>query len=282
MKNGKSKKASSSEKTPYLHGFSEVEQDRLRRQARLGEHFLYQNVNFSSAKHILEVGCGVGAQTEILLRRFPELRVSGIDVSEKQLQAAEDFLSSIAYTKGRYDLKKMDASKLTFATGSFDGAFISWVLEHVPDPERVLNEVRRVLKPGSTVVVNEVMNFTFFLEPYSPNVWKYWMAYNDYQIDEAKGDPFVGAKLGNFLLAQGFRNIETEVKVRHLDNREPGRRRDFIAYFSGLLLSAAERLIKKGVVSKELVARAEKELDQVAHDPNATLFFAFMQARALI
>ena len=50
---------------PYLHGFSSEEQDRLRRQARFGEHTIYQDVNFSRVKNLLEVGCGVGAQSEI-------------------------------------------------------------------------------------------------------------------------------------------------------------------------------------------------------------------------
>ncbi len=78
---------------PYLHGFSQEEQDRLRKQARFGEHTVYQNINFSSVKNLLEVGCGVGAQSEIILRRFPDLHLTGIDRSTKQLASARHHLA---------------------------------------------------------------------------------------------------------------------------------------------------------------------------------------------
>src|SRR5690606_36823036 len=111
---------------------------------------------------------------------------------------------------------------------SFDAAYICWVLEHVSTPSNVLNKVRRELRPGASIYIHEVMNHTFFLDPYSPNVWKYWMAFNDFQYEKAGGDPFVGAKLGNLLVAQGFRNIETKVKTWHFDNRKPDKTQDTI------------------------------------------------------
>ena len=175
---------------PYLHGFSSKEQNRLKSQAKFAEHTVYQNINFSSTKKVLEVGCGVGAQSEILLRRFPDIKLTGIDLNDKQLQAARLNLGALAFAEGRYDLQLMSAENLKFEAESFDGAFICFVLEHIPDPGRVLSEVRRVLSPGGVVYITEVLNSSFFLDPYSPNVWKYWMAFNDYQYDQ-KGDPFM-------------------------------------------------------------------------------------------
>jgi ubiquinone/menaquinone biosynthesis C-methylase UbiE len=166
---------------PYLHGYSPVEQDRLRRQAEFAEHMVYRDVDLSDADRLLEVGCGVGAQSSILLRRFPKLKLTGIDLNEQQLTAAQQTLSQLSYAQGRYDIKKMDAQNMDFEAHSFDAAFLCWILEHVPDPIQILNEVRRVLRPGAVVYVTEVVNSSFFLDPYSPNLWKYWMAFNDYQ-----------------------------------------------------------------------------------------------------
>ena len=264
---------------PYLHGFSTVEQDRLRRQARFAEHTIYQNVNFSSTKKVLEVGCGVGAQTEILLRRFPDLKISGIDLSDKQLKAASESLSKLEFAKDRYDLQQMSAENLAFASESFDGAFLCFVLEHVPDPRRVLSEVRRVLNPGGIIYITEVLNSSFFLDPYSPNVLKYWMAFNDYQYDQ-KGDPFMGAKLGNLLLQNGYQNIETEVKTWFLDNRHPQKRKEMIEFWSELLLSASDQLIKESYVDQKTVDGMKNEMSVVANDPNAVFFFSFIQAKA--
>ncbi|MBC7370840.1 MAG: class I SAM-dependent methyltransferase [Bdellovibrionaceae bacterium] len=267
------------ESFPYLHGFSPEEQARLRKQARFGEHKIYQNVELSNVGELLEVGCGVGAQSEILLRRFPDLRLTGIDRSDKQLAVAESALSQIPYAKGRFKTLQMDATAMKFNANSFDGAFLCWILEHVPEPLRVLSEVRRVLRPGSPVYITEVMNSSFFLDPYSPNVWKYWMAFNDYQLTE-KGDPFVGAKLGNLLVQLGYKDIETEIKTWHLDNRNPQARKDSVEYWTELLLSASQQLLDAKVVTPEIVDGMKKEMATVASDPDAVFFYSFVQARA--
>ncbi len=265
----------------YLHGFTREEQDRLRSQARFLEHRVHDRLPFWKARNLLEVGCGVGAQTEILLRHFPDLRVTGIDRSEANLECAKQNLSEVAWAADRYDFRVEDATRLSFEASSFDGAFLCWVLEHVGDPTRVLSEVRRVLRPGSNIVATEVQNASFFVDPYSPHTMAYWLAFNDYQL-ELGGDPFVGAKLGNLLLAVGFQDITTKVRNIHLDNRAPGERAEFLAFWSDLLLSGAPGLLEAGKVSEETVEGMRAELDLVGHDPNAVFFYSFIQARARV
>ncbi|AXK71324.1 methyltransferase domain-containing protein [Lysobacter sp. TY2-98] len=265
----------------YLHGFSRTEQARLLKQARLAESTIFTTIDYSGARRLLEVGSGVGAQTEILLRRFPDLHVTCVDLSEPQLAAAREHLGGKPWLGGRYELKQADATDLPFEPRSFDAAFLCWVLEHVPSPARVLNEVRRVLNPGSPVYITEVMNSSFFLDPYSPNVWRYWMAFNDFQHEHG-GDPFVGAKLGNLLLAGGYRDVSTEVKTFYFDNREPARRKVMIAFWEELLLSAADNLLEAGAVTPDIVDAMRREMHQVQNDPNAVFFYSFLQARATV
>ena len=264
----------------YLHGYSQVEQERLKYQARFTEQSIYGTLDLSQVNNLLEVGVGVGAQSEILLRRFPNLHITGIDQSETQLNAARRFLESKSYADGRYALQQMDATNMDFESLQFDGAFICWVLEHVPAPERVLSEVRRVLKKGARIYLTEVMNHSFFLDPYSPNVWKYWMAMNDYQYEQT-GDPFVGSKLGNLLLAQGFQDITTEIKTWHFDNRQPEQRKRYIEFWTQILLSAKDQLLKAGYIDQETLDKAQEEMRQVAKDPNAVFYFSFMQAQGV-
>ncbi|MEO8367420.1 MAG: methyltransferase domain-containing protein [Pseudoxanthomonas sp.] len=266
---------------PYLHGFSEVEQARLVRQAQIAESTVFHDIDFSGARRLLEVGSGVGAQTEILLRRFPQLHATCVDLSPAQLGAAAQRLGAMPWLQGRYTLQQADATDLRFEPRSFDAAFLCWVLEHVPSPARVLSEVRRVLSPGSPVYLTEVMNASFLLDPYSPNVWRYWMAFNDFQIDSG-GDPFIGAKLGNLLLAGGYRDVTTQIKTFHFDNREPARRKTMIAFWEELLLSASEQLLAAGKVSEEIVDGVRREMQQVQNDPNAVFFYSFVQARATV
>ena len=265
----------------YLHGYSQTEQNRLRYQASFNEQRIYQDVDFSRVKKLLEVGCGVGAQSEILMRRFPKLRLTGVDLNEQQLESAKKYLGAKEYLSERYEIHKMDASNLSFDSNEFDGAFLCWVLEHVPSPQKVLAEVRRVLCPGSTIFITEVLNSSFFLDPYSPNVWKYWMEFNDYQLDMG-GDPFIGAKLGNLLLSSGYQNIQTHVRTMFFDNRSPEERKETIEFWTDLLMSAKDFLIQEGRVNEELADAAQKELRAVARDPNAVFYFNFIQAQAKV
>ena len=271
----------SSNEPGYVHGFTREEQDRLRRQARFLEHRIHDRMPFWKCRRLLEVGCGVGAQTEILLRHFPDLHVTGVDLSETNLARARENLSRSAWTEGRFELAREDATRLSFDAGSFDAAFLCWILEHVGDPLRVLSEVRRVLETGAWIVITEVQNASFFVDPYSPHTMAYWMAFNDHQL-ELGGDPFVGAKLGNLLLAVGYRDITTKVRNIHLDNRTPGERAEFLAFWTELLLSGAPSMQQAGLVTEETVEGMKEELGRVAHDPNAVFFYSFVQARARI
>jgi ubiquinone/menaquinone biosynthesis C-methylase UbiE len=262
---------------PYLHGFSKTEQDRLRRQARFWEYSIFEGINLSSSRNLLEVGCGVGANTEILLRRYPDIHVTGIDINDAQISEAQSYLPSLPYAENRFKIEKMDAANMEYDSNTFDAAFLCWVLEHVPDPARVLSEIRRVMRPGSRLIANEVMNHTFFLEPYSPNVWKVWMAFNDFQYEHA-GDPFVGAKLGNLLTAVGFRQVQTKIINLHLDNRNPGKRKEIIEFWTELLMSGRQALVDSELVTAQVFDQAMAELKIVRKDPNAVFMYSFMQS----
>ena len=133
---------------PYLHGFSEDEQLRLRRQARFMEHIIYKDIDFSRCKNVIEVGSGVGAQTDILLRRFPDLKVIGIDLNDKQLASARKYFSTKEELSSRCEFLEMNAESLSFESDSFDGGFLCWVLEHVPNPESIVHSCAKLTKPG--------------------------------------------------------------------------------------------------------------------------------------
>ncbi|MEO6595646.1 MAG: methyltransferase domain-containing protein [Planctomycetota bacterium] len=283
-KEGKSKKAAASKVrrgAGYLHGYTADEQQRLYHQASFLADDVHDRLPYRRCRNLLEVGCGTGAQTELLLRHFPALHVTGVDRNAENLARAAAHLKRCPGTKSRFALQQAAAETLPFAMDEFDGAFLCWILEHVAEPARTLAEVRRVLRAGSPVVCTEVMNATFFLDPYSPDTLRYWRRFNDTQLDLG-GDPFVGAKLGNLLLRNGFVDIHTEVKTFHLDNRRPGERTEFLAYWSLLLLSGAPALERAGKVSAETVRGMQAELQRVARDPDAVFWYSFVQARARV
>jgi ubiquinone/menaquinone biosynthesis C-methylase UbiE len=269
----------------YLHGYSHEERERLHRQARFLEPMVHDRLPYRRRKRLLEVGSGVGAQTEILLRHFPEIHVTGVELNDDQIVEAKRFLATVPWARDteskleRWEMVKGNAAELTYGAETFDAAFLCWILEHVSDPARVLSEVRRVLVPGSPIVCSEVLNATFFIDPYSPDTLRYWTAFNEQQIDSG-GDPFVGAKLGNLLQSVGWRDVVTEVKTFHLDNRAPGERAEFLAYWTDLLVSGAPALLEAGRVGDSTVEGMRAELARAARDPNSVFFYSFIQARA--
>jgi ubiquinone/menaquinone biosynthesis C-methylase UbiE len=80
--------------------------------------------------HVLEVGSGAGSLQDIVAD------YTGLDIS--------------ATAKSKYHKRfvQADARAMPFRDGEFDGLWSIWVLEHVPNPEQALREIRRVLKPG--------------------------------------------------------------------------------------------------------------------------------------
>jgi phosphatidylethanolamine/phosphatidyl-N-methylethanolamine N-methyltransferase len=98
---------------------------------------------------LLEVGVGTGLA---LPYYGPQLKVTGIDMSPDMLQRARKRVADGGL--GNVEaLLEMDATAMTFADGSFDAAVAAYVMTVVPDPERVMHEVARVLKPGGQLIV---------------------------------------------------------------------------------------------------------------------------------
>ena len=189
----------------YIHSFEPDEQARLIRQGRFLEPWIQPTVDFSGCASVLEVGCGVGAQLQVLLRRFPDTRFTGIDASATQLERARGFLSE-AVAAGRVELTQASAFCLPFPDASFDGACIYWVLEHLPDHVGALREVLRVLKPGGVLYCTEVFNSGLYAHPPQPALASYWRAFNTLQ-EELGGDPDAGVRLAALFERAGFERI---------------------------------------------------------------------------
>jgi ubiquinone/menaquinone biosynthesis C-methylase UbiE len=262
----------------YLHGYTLKEQKRLIHQARFLAPWVYRDIDYTNSKKLLEVGCGVGAQTEILLKKFPHLQITGVDISEAQLEFARRRLHS--YIKsGQVTLVQADATEIPLARKSYDAAFICWFLEHVPQPAQVLKELRTKLIPGARLFCTEVNNASLFVDPYSPTILKYWFEFNDYQW-LIKGHPFVGAQLGNLLHEIGYKRINTQTRPLHFDSRQKAVRAKFIRLWTDIMLSAAPGLLAEKRISKKELVALKKEFKRLEVADDSVFYYAFMQAHA--
>jgi ubiquinone/menaquinone biosynthesis C-methylase UbiE len=113
---------------------------------------------FLQARDVLDLGCFTGGRTVAWSERYRPASISGIDVAQVFIDAAEAFAESrdvrASFTVGR-------GEELPYDADSFDAVVSFDVFEHVQDPGRVLEECRRVLKPGGEVF----LVFPSFFQP---------------------------------------------------------------------------------------------------------------------
>lgn len=264
----------------YIHTFSAEEQSRLVAQAAFLEPYIFPTIDFSGCARVLEVGCGVGAELQILRRRFPQAHLTGLDFSKSQLAKARELLSA-ELALGAVELHEGSAYELPYADGSFDGVCLIWVLEHLAEPVRALREAWRVLRPGGVLSVTEVFNSALLVEPHCPALREYWRNFDELQR-QLGGAPDVGAELVALATEAGFGEIQSRCLPVRLDPQmtDPEQRREFIAYWRALALSGTEQLVARGSVSAALVDAMQSEFSAMEGNPAAIYDYSARQIQA--
>jgi phosphatidylethanolamine/phosphatidyl-N-methylethanolamine N-methyltransferase len=113
-----------------------------------GRRALADTVRRIAPASLLEVGVGTG----LMLARYPETTsVVGVDISEPMLEKARARAQALPGRSIR--LEVMDAEAMTYADDSFDCVTVPYVLSVTPDPRRLVAQIRRVCKPGGTILI---------------------------------------------------------------------------------------------------------------------------------
>ncbi|VAX17905.1 Phosphatidylethanolamine N-methyltransferase [hydrothermal vent metagenome] len=112
------------------------------------------DINFQPGDRILDVGVGTG----LSLPLYPEsCDVTGVDLSSSMLRQAKKKVEKLNLTN--VTLIEMDACDLEFEDNTFDYVVATHIISVVPEPVKVINEMRRVTKPeGKLVIVNHFVS----------------------------------------------------------------------------------------------------------------------------
>jgi len=121
-----------------------------------------------------DLGCGTG-QVSAALAPFVA-QVIAVDASAAMLQAAKKRLQHV----DNIDLRRGDLEALPIDEARLDAATLMLVLHHVPEPERALGEVARVLKPGGRAIIVDMLPHD--RESYRQQMGHVWLGFSDEHV----------------------------------------------------------------------------------------------------
>ena len=134
------------------------------------EH-LIKMAGISKGSRILDLGCGHGRITELLVEKVPFLDVVGVDMTQPLL---ERFIVRSGANDSKIELICADITKLPLDDNGFDAVVSSRVFQYLPNPLLGVREALRVLRPGGVVVIsipnklNIIRYLTYDQKLYSP------------------------------------------------------------------------------------------------------------------
>ena len=131
-----------------------------------------------------DLGCGTG-QVSAAIAPFVR-RVVAVDASAAMLQAAKKRLQAF----DNVELRRGDLEALPIDDARLDAATLMMVLHHVPEPERALREVGRVLEPGGTLLVVDMLPHE--RENYRQQMGHVWLGFSEEHIHRLLGESGFG------------------------------------------------------------------------------------------
>lgn len=104
-------------------------------------------------EHVLEIGCGQGVGTQIILEQFGAAHVTAIDLDPAMIDRARERLRDHG---DKVSLRTGDAEHIDAPDDSFDAVFDFGIIHHIPNWRASIEEVHRVLRPGGRFYFEEV------------------------------------------------------------------------------------------------------------------------------
>jgi ubiquinone/menaquinone biosynthesis C-methylase UbiE len=231
----------------YVHGYHPRENERLQDQAGTLVDLLHSDTAYPAGSTVLEVGCGVGAQTVTLAQRSPNARFTSIDVSADSIAEGRRRVDRAGLTNVEFG--QADIFALPFEAVSFDHVFVCFVLEHLSRPVQALAILEKLLQPGGTITVIEGDHGSTYFHPDS------LAAHSAIQCQvrmqrAAGGNAEIGRQLYPLLVEAGFDAVRVSPRMVYVDSSKPDlvdgfTRKTFTAMIEGIRESAvAARLIE--------------------------------------
>jgi 2-polyprenyl-3-methyl-5-hydroxy-6-metoxy-1,4-benzoquinol methylase len=120
--------------------------------------FFKDHLRDTRIERCLEVGVGHGLFTAEVMRRFPNLNVTLVDISETSIELAREMLTTFQLDPSRVQFIHGDYLTVSLEKEGFDFIIMGEVLEHVNDALGFLARARQLLRPGGTMFLSTCAN----------------------------------------------------------------------------------------------------------------------------
>lgn len=202
----------------YVHGYDYRENKRLIDQANTLVDLFHSDTSYPDGSLILEVGCGVGAQTVMLARNNPNAFFISLDISKNSITEAKIKLESNGLKNVQFncaDIFNFDSEK-----ESFDHIFVCHFLEHISKPTKALDILKNLLKVGGTITVIEGDHGSTYFYPDSDSAKKAIQCQVELQ-KRSGGNANIGRELYPLLNTAGFKSINVSPRIVYIDSSKP-------------------------------------------------------------
>lgn len=233
----------------YVHGYQSRENERLQDQAGTLVDLLHSDTAYSRGAGVLEVGCGVGAQTVTLAQRSPEALFTSVDVSVDSIAEAERRADRAGLTNVRF--LQGDIFDLPFEAESFDHVFVCFVLEHLSRPVEALALLNTLLRPGGTMTVVEGDHGSAYFHPDSRAAHQAIQCQIELQ-GAAGGNALIGRQLYPLMVEAGLDDVGVSPRMVYVDSSRPDLVDGFTRKtFTAMIEGVREPAIAKGLIESE-------------------------------
>jgi SAM-dependent methyltransferase len=258
----------------YVHGYSKKESNRLADQAGTLAELLHVDTIYPPGSRVLEAGCGIGAQTSILVQNCPHVQFVSIDISQDSIKKAKTSVKAENVIFGQADI-----FDLPFEAESFDHIFICFVLEHLQKPIDALVNLKKVLKKGGSITVIEGDHGSFYCYPESKEALMAVKCLIDVQAS-LKGNSLIGRQLYPLLNAAEFKEAVVSPRIVYVDSSKPGfvegfSKNTFIAMVEGV----KEHALSLNLIDEDTWNKGIRDLYR-ATEEDGTFCYTFFKGRA--
>lgn len=263
------------ERGKYIHGTDPDEQRRLSLLNDLLNERSLKALRLQGGERVLDVGSGLGQLSRGIAESCgPSGWVVGVERDTDQLEEARRLADADGQTD-LVDFRQGDAAAVPLSDdewGSFDVAHTRFLLEHVPEPQGIVDSLFRAVRSGGRIILEDDDHDVLRLWPEPQGVYALWHAYIDV-YRRIGNDPNIGRRLTGMLYKAGAELTRCDWLFFGACAGEevfPA----FVDNFAGVIVSARDGLVEHTDVTSDQIDDGIAAFRKWGEQPDSALWYA--------